>query len=87
MCNAEFLSSNPQMQILTCFGHCGADCQVRVATAPDCLADVEAVYTALLDVDAVARLRIYTLANGGHNGDRSVDLDDTRMMTWLLLTP
>ena len=23
----EFLSSNPQMQILTCFGHCGADCQ------------------------------------------------------------
>merc|ERR1711966_394176 len=23
----EFLSSNPQMQILTCFGHCGAECQ------------------------------------------------------------
>jgi hypothetical protein len=24
----EFLSPNPQMQILTCFGHCGAECMV-----------------------------------------------------------
>ena len=26
----EFLSSNPQMQILTCFGHCGAECMVSL---------------------------------------------------------
>ena len=26
----EFMSSNPQMQMLTCFGHCGADCQVCI---------------------------------------------------------
>ena len=25
----EFMSMNPQMQMLTCFGHCGADCLVR----------------------------------------------------------
>ena len=24
----EFLSSNPQMQMLTCFGTCGAECEV-----------------------------------------------------------
>jgi hypothetical protein len=27
----QFLSSNKQMQMLTCFGHCGADCQVCLA--------------------------------------------------------
>ena len=40
----------------------------------------------MLDVDAVSRLRVYALAHGDHNGDRSVDLDDTRMVTWLLVT-
>jgi hypothetical protein len=78
------------MQILTCFGHCGADCTVRVATpsTQTALLDVEAHQhtPVLFDVDAVSRLRIYALAHGNHNGDRSVDLDDARMMTWLLLT-
>ena len=44
------------------------------------------VYTALLDVDAVSRLRIHALAHDDHNHDRTVDLDDARMMRWLLLT-
>lgn len=57
MCHAEFLSSNPQMQILTCFGHCGADCQVRVATPANktALLDVELTLPCLM----LMRFRVY----------------------------